>query len=229
MILRRLSALLFPPGPDGSSGPHGVVAPLLIVLTFVSGLVDAVSYLGLDHVFVANMTGNVVFLGFALAGDRELSGAASVLALGAFIAGAMAAGRLRRDRPAARMFGPLVAVQAGLVGAAFAATSSGGGQLAVVGLLALGMGLQNAVVHRLAVPDLTTTVVTRALTGLAADPWGAPALRRLVSVVALLCGAFAGGLLTLHHGSRWALLTAVVLLAWVAVAGLRVGAGRKSG
>ncbi|MGW0900748.1 YoaK family protein, partial [Streptomyces goshikiensis] len=155
MILRRLSALLFPPGPDGSSGPHGVVAPLLIVLTFVSGLVDAVSYLGLDHVFVANMTGNVVFLGFALAGDRELSGAASVLALGAFIVGAMAAGRLRRDRPAARMFGPLVAVQAALVGAALAATASDGGQLAVVGLLALGMGLQNAVVHRLAVPDLT--------------------------------------------------------------------------
>ncbi|MCX4529636.1 MULTISPECIES: YoaK family protein [unclassified Streptomyces] len=229
MIRRRLSALLFPPGPDGESGPHAAVAPLLVVLTFVSGLVDAVSYLGLDHVFVANMTGNVAFLGFALAGDRELSGAASLLALAAFIAGAMATGRLRRDRTAARMFGPLVAVQAALVGGALAATASGGGQLAVVGLLALGMGLQNAVVHRLAVPDLTTTVVTRALTGLAADPWGAPAVRRLVSVAALLCGAVAGGLLTLHHGSRWALLAALALLAWVAVAGIRAGGADPGG
>ncbi|MBT2405211.1 MULTISPECIES: YoaK family protein [unclassified Streptomyces] len=228
-VLRRLAARLFPPGPrDGEGGPHGVLPPLLIVLTFVSGLVDAVSYLGLDHVFVANMTGNVVFLGFALAGDRELSGAASVLALAAFLAGAMAAGRLRRGREAALMFGPLVATQAVLVGGALAATAGGGGQLAVVGLLALGMGLQNAVVHRLAVPDLTTTVVTRTLTGLAADPWGPAAVRRLVSVVALLCGALAGGLLTLRHGSRWALLAAVVLLVWVAVTGVR-SAGERRG
>jgi hypothetical protein len=47
---------------------HGPLPPLLLTLTVVTGLVDAVSYLGLGHVFVANMTGNVVFLGFALAG-----------------------------------------------------------------------------------------------------------------------------------------------------------------
>jgi uncharacterized membrane protein YoaK (UPF0700 family) len=40
----------------------------LMALTAVSGLVDAVSYLGLGHVFTANMTGNVVVLGFAAAG-----------------------------------------------------------------------------------------------------------------------------------------------------------------
>jgi uncharacterized membrane protein YoaK (UPF0700 family) len=37
-------------------------------MTVVTGLVDALSYLALGHVFVGNMTGNVVFLGFALAG-----------------------------------------------------------------------------------------------------------------------------------------------------------------
>ncbi|MFI5617122.1 YoaK family protein [Streptomyces sp. NPDC051567] len=220
-ILRPLAARLFPPGPGTVSGPHGVLPPLLIVLTFVSGLVDAVSYLGLDHTFVANMTGNVVFLGFALAGDRELSAAASLLALAAFLTGAVAAGRLRRDGEAAGMFGPLVAAQTVLVAVALALTESGAGQLVVIAPLALGMGLQNAVVHRLAVPDLTTTVVTRALTGLAADPWGAAAVRRLVSVVALLCGALAGGLLMLRHGPRWVLLAAVLLLAWVAVLGFR--------
>ncbi|MEV6953139.1 YoaK family protein [Streptomyces sp. NPDC051183] len=223
-VLRPLAALLFPPGPDGASQPYGVLPPLLVVLTFVSGLVDAVSYLGLDHVFVANMTGNVVFLGFALAGDRQLSVAASLLALAAFSVGAAAAGRLRRAAEASRMFEPLMAVQAVLVSGALALAAGGAGRLPVVGLLALGMGLQNAVVHRLAVPDLTTTVLTRTLTGLAADPWGPAAVRRIVSVAALLLGALAGGLLTLGPGSRWALAAAVVLLAWVALMGLRAGA-----
>ncbi|GAA4955443.1 hypothetical protein GCM10023238_22610 [Streptomyces heliomycini] len=40
----------------------------MLVLTVVTGLIDAVSYMALGRVFVANMTGNVVFLGFALAG-----------------------------------------------------------------------------------------------------------------------------------------------------------------
>ena len=36
--------------------------PTLLLLTLTTGLVDAVSFLGLGHVFTANMTGNVVFL-----------------------------------------------------------------------------------------------------------------------------------------------------------------------
>ncbi|WP_330299903.1 YoaK family protein [Streptomyces sp. NBC_00503] len=217
-ILRPLAALLFPPEPGGAPSPHGVLPPLLIILTFVSGVVDAVSYLGLGHVFVANMTGNVVFLGFAIAGDRSLSAPDSLLALGAFLAGAAAAGRLRRRTGASRMFVPLVAVQTVLVCGALALTATGGWPPGVIALLALGMGLQNAVVHRLAVPDLTTTVVTRALTGLAADPWGPAPLRRLVTVAALLLGALAGGLLTLRHGPSWALASAVGLLVCVVLA-----------
>ncbi|WP_371619132.1 YoaK family protein [Streptomyces sp. NBC_00454] len=225
-ILRPLADALFPPGPDGER-PYGVLPPLLIVLTFVSGVVDAVSYLGLGHVFVANMTGNVVFLGFALAGDRSLSAPDSLLALGAFLTGALAAGRLRRTTGAAGMFAPLVAVQAVLVGGALAVTVAGGGAPPVIALLALGMGLQNAVVHRLAVPDLTTTVVTRALTGLAADPWGPAPLRRLVTVAVLLLGALAGGLLVLRHGAQWALTLAVGLLVWVVLALGWDGRGRR--
>jgi len=44
----------------------------LRVLTFTTGLVDAVSYLGIGHVFTANMTGNIVFLGFGIAGSGGL-------------------------------------------------------------------------------------------------------------------------------------------------------------
>src|SRR6266566_1919803 len=62
--------------------------PALLVLTGVTGLVDAVSFLGLGHIFTANMTGNVVFLGFAAAGVPGLSVARSSTSLVAFLAGA---------------------------------------------------------------------------------------------------------------------------------------------
>src|SRR6185503_17419800 len=70
--------------------------PLLLGLTVVTGLIDAFSYLALGHVFVANMTGNVVFLAFALAGAPGFSIGASLIALFAFIAGAAIGGRLAR-------------------------------------------------------------------------------------------------------------------------------------
>src|SRR6202167_5671729 len=63
-------------------------------MTVVTGLVDAFSYLVLGHVFVANMTGNVVFIGFALAGAKGFSTGASLTALGAFILGALSSGLL---------------------------------------------------------------------------------------------------------------------------------------
>jgi uncharacterized membrane protein YoaK (UPF0700 family) len=68
-----------------STSAHGPLPVLLLLLSVVTGLVDAVSYLALGHVFVANMTGNVVFLGFALAGAPGLSAPASLAALAAFL------------------------------------------------------------------------------------------------------------------------------------------------
>lgn len=58
---------------------HGPLPPLLVAMTLITGLVDAFSYLVLGHVFVANMTGNVVFLAFALAGASRLSGGVGLL------------------------------------------------------------------------------------------------------------------------------------------------------
>jgi hydrogenase/urease accessory protein HupE len=69
---------------------HGPLPLLLFVLTMVTGLVDSVSYLKLGHVFVANMTGNVVFLGFAVADAEDFSIPASLVAIVAFLAGALA-------------------------------------------------------------------------------------------------------------------------------------------
>src|SRR5438105_8483440 len=87
---RDMWRMIVPPAED----PHGPLSPLLLALTVVTGLVDAFSYLVLGHVFVANMTGNVVFLAFALAGASGFSVPASLSALGAFSIGAVAGGRL---------------------------------------------------------------------------------------------------------------------------------------
>src|ERR1022692_4313140 len=88
-------------GSPASGDPawHGAQASLLrtlLILTLVSGLVDAVSYLGLGRVFTANMTGNVVVLGFAAAGAPGFSAPASLTSLGAFLVGAVVAGRAAR-------------------------------------------------------------------------------------------------------------------------------------
>ena len=79
--------------PRASAQEDGL-PPLLIVLTVVTGVVDALAYLRLGHVFVANMTGNVVFLGFAAGGASGLSVPGSLLALACFLPGGIAAGRL---------------------------------------------------------------------------------------------------------------------------------------
>ena len=176
---------------------HGPLPLLLVCLTVVTGLVDAFSYLRLGHVFVANMTGNVVFLGFALAGVGEISIVASLLAIVAFALGAVLGGRWAAGRALHRghLLAAATAVQAGtvLVASVIASTAGVEGptvRLTLIGLLALAMGGQNAVVRRLAVPDLTTTVLTLTVTGLVADTT-APSVRgrRLISVLAMLAGA----------------------------------------
>ena len=82
--------------------PHpteGLLPPLFLVLTLVTGVVDATSYLSLGHVFVANMTGNIVFLGFGIAGAGGISVWASLTALAASSAAVSSAGGLSARRP----------------------------------------------------------------------------------------------------------------------------------
>ncbi|MCW0213192.1 MAG: DUF1275 domain-containing protein [Pseudonocardia sp.] len=68
----------------------------LLTLTATTGLVDAVSFLRLGRVFAANMTGNVVFLGFGVVASSDVDVLASALAIAAFVAGAVAGGRVGR-------------------------------------------------------------------------------------------------------------------------------------
>jgi len=217
-----------------ASDRDGPLPRLLFVLTVVTGLVDAVSYLALGHVFVANMTGNVVFLGFAGAGAHDFSIPASLLAIAAFLVGALAGGRLasRAGHHRGRLLAYALLGTSALIGAALvvaiAASDLGGDpvQYALIVLLATAMGLQNAVARRLAVPDLTTTVLTLTLTGLAADSTLAGgnsprAGRRLLATVAMLSGAAVGALLVLRVGVAAALAPALALTLLTGVAAYR--------
>jgi uncharacterized membrane protein YoaK (UPF0700 family) len=153
---------------------------LLLALTIVTGLVDAASYLALGHVFTANMTGNVVFLGFAVAGTPGLSMGRSGAALAAFLVGAVIGSRMaaRLSAGCRRFWISLAfAIEAGLLFAATAVSAPSSDLsreaarlYAVIGLIAVAMGLRNALVRKLAVRDVVTTnVLTTTITALSAD------------------------------------------------------------
>ena len=196
----------------------------------VTGVVDATSFLKLGHVFVANMTGNVVFLGFGIAGAGGISIWASLTAIGSFLVGGLAGGRIgarwssdRGRQLTATTGAELLLVIGALVVAALSPhqidTAS---RYALIALLAIAMGIQNAAARRLAVPDLTTTVLTMTLTGVAADATlagghGAKLGRRALAVAAMLLGALIGGLLVLKADNPAPLAVAAALLAAVSV------------
>jgi uncharacterized membrane protein YoaK (UPF0700 family) len=209
---------------------HGPLSPLLLVLTIVTGLVDSFSYLSLGHVFVANSTGNVVFLAFALAGAHGFSIQASLLALAAFATGALAGGRaitsLSRNR--GRLLAVVTAIEAVLAAAALAvalggsAPYTGASRYVLIALLGMAMGLQNAAARKLAVPDLTTTVLTLTITGVAADSAlvggpGSRVGRRLPAVLGMLAGASAGALLVVSGRAFAPLAIALTLVIGVSV------------
>src|ERR1039458_1608406 len=198
----------------------------LLTLTAVTGLVDAVSYLRLGRVFVANMTGNVVFLGFSVDPRSGLSASASIIAIAGLVLGALAGGRAAHALAAARPGHWLAAAfttEALILGLVAVLTATrvlpfaGDGRLATIAILAAALGVQNSTIRHLGAPDLTTTVLTLTLTGLTADSAlaggpGAKPHRRLGSLAAMLAGAAAGA------GILQASPTAVIAIAAVLVA-----------
>jgi uncharacterized membrane protein YoaK (UPF0700 family) len=213
-VLREAIGTLRPEPGDR----HGPLLPLMIALTLLTGVVDAASYLKFGHVFVANMTGNIVFLGFALAGAPGLSAIASLVALASFLLGALAGGRLgaRSAEHRGHVLRAGSAAQAALlvialvVALAIDEPLDSGTRYALLVPMALAMGVQNATVQRLAVPELTTTVLT-------GGP-GSKAGRRLLAIAAMLLGALAGALLVLHVTIAAALALASALVLTVAIA-----------
>jgi uncharacterized membrane protein YoaK (UPF0700 family) len=233
-----------PPQSIATQAAASIRHPLalaLFTLTFTTGLIDATSYLGLGHVFTANMTGNVVLLGFGLAGTRGLPVISPLVSLVAFLVGSGFGGLLASrlaDRHRLHL-GTALSIEALLTGAAALFTAVANihanafsGDL-VVAVLAFAMGVRNATVRRIAVPDLTTTVLTMTLTGLAADSRlfggsGKGTARRTTAFASMLTGAVAGALL-LKTSVALPLAVAAVLALGTCVAYTRLGQTAEPG
>jgi uncharacterized membrane protein YoaK (UPF0700 family) len=212
----------------------------LLVLTFTTGLVDAVSYLGIGHVFTANMTGNIVFLGFGIAGSGGLPVVAPLVSLAAFLAGAGSGGVLasrlaqRHAQHMARalLIEVVLLSVAAIIAAAVKVRPDAVSGDVVIALLAFAMGVRNATIRRVAVPDLTTTVLTMTLTGLAADSQlfgghGKGTVRRTTAVLSMLLGALAGALLL--KTSLYLPLAVAAALAFITFLGYPPAARREEG
>ncbi|HWN35397.1 MAG TPA: YoaK family protein [Pseudonocardia sp.] len=222
-------------------GPHGPLPSVLVALTVATGVVDAFSYLVLGHVFVANMTGNVIFIAVSLAGAPEFSLPASVVSLLAFVVGAVGAARLGRRVGAHRGRQVLVlcAVETVLLATAFGCAelvanpfTGGWGYLLIV-LTALAMGGQGGLVRRLGVPDLTTLVMTTTIIGTATDGrlGGGKDGRvgtRLVSVLSLALGALVGGVIARYADPALPLLLAAAILAGITLAAVRLARSTRA-
>lgn len=151
---------------------------MLLVLTGAAGCVDAISYMGLGHVFTAMMTGNTVLLGLALGQGEVLAALRSILALVGFAIGVVLGAIIvegdqkREDWPPA-VTGALT-VEAVVLGAFAAAWHVSRAESAVaiyvlIVLLGLAMGIQAAAVRRLGVPGIATTYITGTVTSLFVD------------------------------------------------------------
>ena len=193
----------------------GTLTVSLVALTFSTGLIDALSFIAIGHVFTANMTGNIVFLAFAVGGAQGLSAARSAASLLSFMAGALCGGIINVRHSGwtqARLLKHASAIEAALllVAACFAVITGSKHEItpnAVYGLIvltAVAMGFRNAVVRKLAVPDVTTTVLTLTVTGFASDSSLAGGTNprwktRLASIVTMFAGAATGAML-LRYG-----------------------------
>ena len=160
----------------GATEPHTSAAPYrrLLVLTAVAAATDAVSYLGLGHVFTANMTGNTVLLATGLTAGSADGAAHSAAALGGFVVGAglagASAGAKRWDRVTSVW---LMADAALLIAAATwwavlgTAQPHGAAQFGLTSLVSTAMGVQSAAVSHLDV-GVSTTYITGTWTSVSA-------------------------------------------------------------
>ena len=196
---------------------------MLLLLTFSTGMVDAIGYLGFDKVFTGNMTGNVVILGMGLAGAEDVPVVRPALALVFFMIGAALSGRILGDpgeawhRRTTLIFGIVAAGCAGLslyVGLIPNPAIGLAGTIFTSALSAL-MGAQAAAARKMKIADVTTVVVTSTIVGLASDSRLAGGdsvrwVRRLLAVVLILSGALAGAATLMLN--QWIGIAAVAIM-----------------
>jgi uncharacterized membrane protein YoaK (UPF0700 family) len=213
MMLKTSSGLS---SEAGSRDRHDAVVArnqLLLLLTLSSGAVDAICFLGLGKVFTAFMTGNFVFLGLRIAGAPGPHVVSVIVAMCAFSAGVLLATRIVSPASRSDVWPRRVTVALGVTVVAQAAFvvlwMSIGGHASqttatfLLGISGLGMGFQTAAVFSLGIQGVFTTAATATFTVLSGDSahWSntEPERHRLAALlIALTCGAIAGGLLMVH-------------------------------
>ncbi|OBH09729.1 YoaK family protein [Mycobacterium sp. E1747] len=177
----------------------------LLLLTFATGLADSISILVLGHVFVANMTGNVIFLGFWLAPRTSIDLTAVVVALPTFVCTTILSGRISRhfgDRTR-RWITTVLATEITLLVALAILAGAGvlryhdNTKLIMIGLLAVTFGLQHSSARQFGIQELSTTVLTSTIVSLGLDSRlaggsGARQTLRLSVVLTMCAGAFLG-------------------------------------
>ena len=189
-----------------------------------TGAIDAVSYLALDRVFTGNMTGNVLFIGFALVGVAGIPLLNNVIALLGFISGSIISGRLIGHKHPKGL--PAVSAWTLAAGAAIAIALAGvwlavvdlpeWGLLVVTFVLANVMGAQVSAVKPIGNSDVTTIVVTNTVANLARESRlgggsGQRWLPRLLAIVAMGIGAAIGaGVISLLGGPAALLVAAAI-------------------
>jgi uncharacterized membrane protein YoaK (UPF0700 family) len=205
---------------------EGIRDVLIVALTLASGFVEAVSYLGLGHVFSVAQTGNMAVLGMRISGNAGPNLARTVAALLGFGAGALVGGLIVRQfrTRAARAAdagvvwsrGVTFGVAAGLLLQALflglwlgvGGHPSGEGADVLIAISAGAMGMQTTAVGSLGVRAVFTTAVTATWGILMGDLSGwaqsRGERRRLAGVIlALIVGALFGGLLMLNGVRDW--------------------------
>ncbi|OBI45980.1 hypothetical protein A5707_22715 [Mycobacterium kyorinense] len=172
----------------------------LLLLTFATGLVDAISVLILGHVFVANMTGNVIFLGFWFVPGAGIDLTAAVVAFAGFLAGTVLGGRLirllghqtRRWLTVALGLEVTILVVLSILAGTGVLDYRANTKLILIAGLAMTFGVQNATARQFGIQELTTTVLTSTVVGLGVDSrlaGGSGEREKLrYSVIAAMCG-----------------------------------------
>jgi len=213
------------------SAAPGASPAILLAMTAVTGVVDAVRFLAMGHVFTANMTGNIVLLGFALAGVAGLSVSRSSVALIAFLAGAVGGERMTLDVSGHRWVSRAFLVEPWLLALSAALAVIYPPQpYAVIASTGVATGLRNAVVRKLGVADLTLPLLMLTISGLAADSrlagGDSARWRRSVAIAAMLAGATAGTLMVIRSISL-PLAVCSVITAGCAIAHMHINSNRR--
>jgi uncharacterized membrane protein YoaK (UPF0700 family) len=212
----------------------------LLLLTFSTGIVDAISVLVLGHVFVANMTGNVIFLGFWFAPHTVVDMTAAVVAFVSFVTGAILGGRLARhlDSDVRRWLTVALGIEVAVLVTLSILSGTGvldyhdNTKLILIAGLAVTFGIQAATARQFGIQELSTTVLTTTIVGIGFDSrlaGGTGHRERLrYSVVLTMCaGALVGATLTRWFVAPVIAIAAVVVAA--AAAMFRFGPSRQDG